>query len=88
METWTDDDDVTHNMDGIVAMCFVNVLSRRGPCKNDDPPRTVTCLACVSGDSWDKLFSEMLSRGVDVDQAALRRAREIWELEKIPLRTT
>lgn len=87
METWTDDDGVTHDMSGIMAGCFINVQSKRGPCKNDDPPRTVTCLDCAAGDVWQKLFNNMIEHGIGLDQEKLEDARALWVMERIPLGT-
>lgn len=81
METWTDDDGVTHDMFGIViARCFVDVKSRRAPCLNDDPPRLVTCLHCLGSNAVDKALQVLLANDVVIQDRKLEEARKLWAM--------
>lgn len=85
METWTDDDGVTHDMVGYVASCFVDVKSRHAPCRNDDPPRTVTCLSCLSANEMDRGLQALIANDVVVRDRKLEEARKLWAMETIPM---
>lgn len=85
METWTDDDDVTHDMCSIVARCFVDVKSRYAPCKNDDPPRPVTCLHCLGTSDLDRALQAMIANDVVINERKLEEARKLWAMEKVPM---
>lgn len=84
-ETWTDDSGVTHDMSSIMARCETDVRSRYAPCRNDDPPRPVTCLACLGLDPMTRVLQDMVAHGVKIDSERLEEARKLWAMEKVPL---
>lgn len=85
MESWTDDDGVTHDMSGIMARCFVDVRSRRGVCVNDLPPRPITCLRCLGPNLIERVLQDMAQHGMRVDYDKLEEARKLCSTEEDPL---
>lgn len=87
MLTWTDDDGVTHVAKPMVTACYRMVHSDYKPCIFDDPPRMLTCMACVAGGGPLGALLDYLEEINKVDDMtkAMEDAEWYAHVSKIPM---